>query len=310
MNVEELKLLQSNIIRKNKICNLIGTVLIGTVMGISIFIVLSSSRELYFSIIMLFIELIISIVILVMIKNVINGKDIKLFYEEFKNIFVLKSLQQFFENLDYKSESGFSEEYVEKVGMLDTGDRFESNDYISGTYKNIKFEQSDIHIEERHVEDIDGNKVVEWETIFMGRLMVFDFNKNFKANVQVSRRNFGANTLPWKKKFSLVKMEDMEFNKYFTVYAENEHEAFYILTPHFMEKIKDITKKLNCGVMFGFVDSRLHIAVDNNKDSFEYNVFKPINEKEIEENIVKDIRVITNFVDELNLDNDLFGKGV
>ena len=140
--------------------------------------------------------------------------------------------------------------------------------------------------------------------------MIFDFNKKFKANIQVASYYFDANSLPWSKKFTRVKMEDIEFNKTFNVYAESEHEAFYILTPHFMEKLKDITKKIKCGVMFCFVDNRLHIAVDNNKDSFEYNVFKPINEQQIEENISNDIKLITNFVDELNLDNDLFRREV
>ena len=195
--------------------------------------------------------------------------------------------------------------------MLDTGDRFNSNDYISGIYKNIKFEQSDIHMERKHEEkDEDGNKKTVWETIFRGRLMAFDFNKKFKANIRVSSRHFGANSLPWNKKFFNVKMEDIEFNKHFTVYAESEHDAFYILTPQFMEKLQDITKKLNCNIMFCFVDNRLHIAIDNNEDSFEYNVFKPINEQEIEESIVKDIKLITRFVDELNLDNDLFRREV
>ena len=101
-------------------------------------------------------------------------------------------------------------------------------------------------------------------------------------------------------------MEDNEFNNLFTVFAVSEHEAFYILTPHFMEKIKELTSKLKCGIMLGFVDNKLHIAVNNYKDSFEYNVFRPINEKEIEESITKDIKLITDFVDELNLDNDLF----
>lgn len=311
MSIEELKSLQVNIIRRNKTCNLIGMIFIGIVMCISLFVVLSSASTLFFSIIVLFIELIFSIIILTIIKHIVNGNDIDKFNKEFKNIFVLKSLHHFFEDLDYKPEKGFSEEYIQNVGMLDTGDRFDSNDYISGTYKNIKFEQSDIHIEEKHVEEDDeGNEEVVWETIFMGRLMVFDFNKNFKTNLQVLSSSFGANTLPWNKKFSSVKMEDAEFNKHFIVYAESEHDAFYILTPHFMEKIKDITKKLNCGVMFGFVNSRLHVAINNAEDSFEYNVFKPINEQEIEENIVKDIKLITNFVDELNLDNDLFRKEV
>jgi len=62
--------------------------------------------------------------------------------------------------------------------------------------------------------------------------------------------------------------------------------------------------------MFCFVGNRLHIAIDNNEDSFECNVFKVINEQEIEADIIKDIKVITDFVNELSLDNDLFRKEV
>ena len=241
------------------------------------------------------------------IKSKVNGKDIDKFNKEYKNTFVLKSLNNIFEDIKYNPNNGFKEEYIEKVGMLDTGDSYSSNDYISGKYKNISFEQSDIHIQEEHEEENeDGKKETEWVTTFMGRLMIFDFNKNFKANIQVTSCYFSANTLPWSKRFTRVKMEDTEFNNSFMVFAESEHEAFYILTPHFMEKLKEITKQLKCGVMFCFVDNKLHIAIDNYTDSFEYNVFNPINEKEIEESITKDIKLITDFVEELDLDNDLF----
>lgn len=309
MTIEELKSLQSNIIKKNKKYDLIGRIIIGILIVISVFVILIGKIKLYFGLTIIFIELIFSMIILTIIKSAVNGEDIKTFYKVFKNIFVLKSLQHFFGNIDYKPEEGFSEEYIETIGMLDTGDRYYSNDYISGSYKNIKFEQSDIHIEEKHEEeDDDGNKREVWETTFMGRLMVFDFNKNFKANIQVVSLGFNANTLPWGKNFCRVKMEDIEFNKRFVVFAENEHEAFYILTPHFMEKLKETVQKLNCGIMFAFVDNRLHIAINNGEDSFEYNVFKPINEQEIEENITKDIKIITDFIDELDLDNNLFKK--
>ena len=206
---------------------------------------------------------------------------------------------------------GFSSEFINSVGMLYTADRYSSNDYMKGSYKNIGFEQSDIHIEEKHeTTDSDGHTTTYYVTIFLGRVMIFDFNKTFKANVQVASRHFGANALPRKKKFSKVQMEDVEFNKKFQVYAENDHDAFYILTPHFMEKIKEIKTILGCEFMLGFVDNKLHIAINNNKDSFEYNVFKPINEQKIEEDIGKDIKLITSFIDELNLDNNLFRREV
>lgn len=62
--------------------------------------------------------------------------------------------------------------------------------------------------------------------------------------------------------------------------------------------------------MFGFLDNKLYVAADNREDSFEYDVLKPIDEKQINNNIVRDIKLITDFVNELNLDNDLFKKEV
>ena len=71
MSIEGLKSLQVNIIRRNKTCNLIGMIFIGIVMCISLFVVLSSASTLFFSIIVLFIELIFSIIILTIIKHIV-----------------------------------------------------------------------------------------------------------------------------------------------------------------------------------------------------------------------------------------------
>ena len=70
--------------------------------------------------------------------------------------------------------------------------------------------------------------------------MIFDFNKNFKSNVQVISNDFIKRSLPHIKNNKKVKLEDIEFNKMFKIYSEIEHDAFYILTPHFMEKIKKL----------------------------------------------------------------------
>lgn len=78
--------------------------------------------------------------------------------------------------------------------------------------------------------------------------MIFDFNKNFKSNVQVISNDFIKRSLPRIKNNKKVKLEDIEFNKMFKIYSE------------------------------------------------------------IEQDIIKDIKLITDFVNELNLDNDLFKK--
>lgn len=308
MGIKELKELQDKIIRKDKKCNMIGTIIILIIIICTIALILSSKFQYkYFAFIAILFEIIIGLIIVTIIKNIVNSKDITKFEKEYKNIFVLGSLKKIFDGLEYKPENGISEETIDKIGMMNTGDRFSSNDYISGVYKNIHFEQSDIEIEEKHEEkDDDGNTKTTWETIFCGRWMIFDFNKKFKANMVVSSIDFNGDYVPLSKDYSQVKMEDVNFNKEFSVWTNLEHDAFYILTPHFMEKIKDIYKKLDCAIMLCFVDNKLHVAIDNLEDSFEYNVLEPIDEDKINDGITKDIKLITDLVDELNLDNDLF----
>ena len=309
MNKEELNKMQTKILKKNKICNYTLGILLLLILFITLIIVINKGITFIFIIYIIFNEIIFGIAMMIIIKNIINGKDIKKFNKEYKNVYVLNFLKQNFEDIIYKPEEGINKKEIKKYNTLNLGDRFTSNDYIYGTYKNVKFEQSDIHIQKKYEEeDKDGNKIITWETIFEGRYMIFDFNKNFKANVQVISNNFTKSSLPHSKNNKKVKLEDIEFNKMFKIYSEIEHDAFYILTPHFMEKIKKLYKELDAPIKLTFMENKLHVAVNNGDDSFEYNVLNPINEEEIEQDIIKDIKLITDFVNELNLDNNLFKK--
>ena len=105
-------------------------------------------------------------------------------------------------------------------------------------------------------------------------------------------------------------MEDQAFNNSFRTYAQDEHEAFYILTPSLMEKIKNLTNNISGKLLFCFVDNKLHIGLQNGKDSFEHSIYKQIDEEKVTNEISQDIKLITNFVDELSLDNTLFRREV
>ena len=198
--------------------------------------------------------------------------------------------------------------------MMDMGDRYTSNDFISGKYKNINIVQADVHIEEEHQStDSEGHTTTTWVTIFRGRWMVFDFNKLFKANIQVSQKGFGNSRISnWgaQVKYKKVMMENQAFNNSFRTYAQDEHEAFYILTPSLMEKIKNLTNNISGKLLFCFVDNKLHIGLQNGKDSFEHSIYKQIDEEQVTNEISKDIKLITDFVDELSLDNTLFRREV
>ena len=246
----------------------------------------------------------------IILTVIINIKPKKEFNMAYKDTFVLKSLQSVFTDLVYEPDEGIDESIIYNTNMMDTGDSYHSNDFISGKYKNINFTQSDVKIEERQTStDSNGNETSTMVTIFMGRWLIFDFNKNFKANIQVRGKGFNSakiSNFASQKKYEKISLEDQAFNNEFVVYAQDSHEAFYILTPALMSKIKNLSNSISGQLLFCFVDSKLHIGLNNSKDSFERGVFSKIDEQAEIKNISNDIKVITDFVDELNLDNDLF----
>lgn len=260
-----------------------------------------------------FIFITVGIVVIFIIATIITSTPAREYNLAFKDYFVKSSLTEKFTDLKYMPESGLPRHVIASTNMMYMGDRYASNDLITAKYKNIDFTQADVHIEEEHeTTDSDGNTRTYYVTIFKGRWMIFDFNKTFKANIQVCQKGFGNNKVnTWfsKNKFERVEMESQEFNKAFNVYAQLPLEAFYILTPKMMERIKHLDEKNDGRLLLCFIDNKLHVGIYDHDDSFEHgSVFRPINEQQVRSKISTDIEKITMFVDEMELDNDLFKK--
>lgn len=241
-------------------------------------------------------------------------KQNKKYCKYYKEYFVLEILRQYFNNLIYKANAGISKKAIADTGAIYMGERFSSNDYISGKYKDVDFKQSDIHLEKQRHLYLSGKeeniKITYYTTLFKGRWMIFDFNKNFKANVCIYEDGFSnrrINSLFSSGKYKKVNLESSEFNSNFNVYAVDEEEAFYIITPHLMEKISKLNEACSGKLILCFTNNKLHVGLDNRFDSFEApSYFKIFNEKEAIKSINKDAMLITMIIDELGLDVDLF----
>lgn len=289
--MEELKELQQKAKR-----SLIISIAVIAVIGIFVFL----SKPDYAGFV------VVLIVIPIVIFVSLNSKFTKLF----KETFVVKALESVFTNLHYDPTRGLDRNIIANTGMLWMGNTYSSNDYISGTYKDVDFVQSDVKIQDvTTYTDSDGHTHTDTTNILIGKWMIFDFNKTFKANVQVKSKFFSHTKLSIKmgeSRYKEVKMEDVDFNKKFSVHAQDEHDAFYILTPQLMEKIKALSEDLKGKIMLCFIDNKLHVALNNSKDSFEYSIFSKIDEQIINDYVAREIKVITDFIDKLSLDNDIF----
>lgn len=243
------------------------------------------------------------------IFSIINHKIYNPYRKAYKDYFVEQNLRKIFTDLEYHHDVGISSQVLYNTGVINTGDRYSANDFAKGKYKEVDFTQSDVHIEEEHT-DSDGDST--YVTIFKGRFMVFEFPKQFSYKLALVGKRFPAAKKPAKNKTTGRKMEKLstestEFNRLFRTYAEDGFEAFYILDPALIAKIEDIATHYKRKIAFCFVDNHLIIGIHDGKDSFEPpRPFKAIDEAKENAKVSSDIKIITDFVDQLSLDNKLF----
>lgn len=244
------------------------------------------------------------------ITTIISHRDVSNFKNTYKKTIILELFKTMFKSIKYLPNEGIPKSVLSDTNMIDTGDIFRSEDYVSARYKNVSFEFSDVEIEEEYT-DSDGD--TRRVTIFKGQWYVFDFNKQFKADLQVCEKGFQnarRGSLFGSNKFNKVQLEDIEFNKEFNVYAQNSLDAFYVLTPKTMENIKELNDKVSGKMLFCFINNKLHVGLHSGKDLFEPNLFKEIDIEQNHKQALEEIKMITHFIDILNLDNDLFRREV
>jgi len=221
-----------------------------------------------------------------------------------KTVYVLNCLNQLFEQVEYDYFRGFDKDYIRSTELVRMGNRYSSNDLISATYKGNPFQMSDLLIQEEST-DSDGNS--HTTTLFSGQWFIFKFKKNFTGYLQLRDREDSVfrNGKPYsifsnRESSKQIKFENEEFNRAFTSYASDAQEAFYLITPHFMEKLLTLKAQLEGKLLIGFIDNQLHIALNSGKDLFEPSLWKEFDDS-YQEEVLNDLGIITSIVDELEL---------
>ena len=209
----------------------------------------------------------------------------------------------YIENGQFDPDRGLSPNTVYAGEFLKTADRFDSEDFLSGEMDEVSFISSDVKLQERHVEHTKNGTRTTYVTYFLGRMFRFEFNKTFDGYLQVLEK--GRPTV--NRKYSKIKLESVDFNKKFKTYCTSEHTAFYVLTPHFMEALREFEKKNKGHISFSFINNYLYIGINNYRDTFELKMFRALNEETFDE-FKRELLVIKEIVKELRLNNDIFKK--
>lgn len=219
-----------------------------------------------------------------------------------------------FDECIYAAGYHLPDELLHEAALIPNWDRASGSDLVSAKYKGHTINFCDIELEEEVVrEDSEGNTSTSFETRFKGQWMILELGRevpaqlrlreNIKRTGRISRKLFGERIANKDD----VKTENEAFNKRFQILTEDEHSAFYILTPHFMEFIMSAGNAADTRTYLSFLENRVHIACYTGRDSFELQKNDGANLDAVRTRMKSELRYITSIADELLKNEYLFG---
>ena len=222
------------------------------------------------------------------------------------------------ENLEYNHTEGISRAEFLKSSIFDTGgDRFLSEDLVTGKIGSTTIRFSEVHTQQKH--EIKANKgtsgLKRWTTLFKGVVFIADFNKHFNGRTVVltdqAEKKLGSIGSFFQKMNSsrdpLVKMENIEFEKAFVVYSSDSTEAHYILTPSLMERILSLRLRFS-GLQLAFYNSIVFISIPFKENLFEAKPFETLSGHSAIEKYYSQLKMFIGIVEELNLNTRIWTK--
>lgn len=197
----------------------------------------------------------------------------------------------------YRAIPGISSEIVYESETLRKATRFTSEDYIEGKINDVHFIFSDLHLQDRR----STGKSSHYVTTFRGPFFQFEFNKNFQGRTFIMEGSMPTIFHGYEK----LELESEHFNNVFKVYSNDPHNAFYILTPHFMEALLKLEARHEGKISISLIDNKVNIAIYNNEDTFECPMFRDFDKTIIDE-FKNDLLIIKDIIESLKLDRVIY----
>jgi hypothetical protein len=232
--------------------------------------------------------------------------------DAFKEEVVTEIIQAIDKTFHYSPKRSVSQAQFQTSQLFSKPDNYTGEDYVSGKLDKTDFEFSEIHAQEES-RDSDGDTT--YSTIFKGFFMVADFHKHFHGHTVVVPDRTGEGWFGRVFKGSkrngkqLAKMENPEFEKAFDVYATDQVEARYILTPNMLENIMNLKKRFNATVHLAFINSCVYIAISWRKyDFLEPNLKNSLLEESTIHKFLDDVWVCLDIIEDMNLNTRIWTK--
>ena len=178
-------------------------------------------------------------------------------------------------------------------------DKYSGNDLIFGQIEGVRVKFSDVEAISIK-EDLHGNKT--HRVLFAGLLFVADFPKRLKGVTQICSGTDDFKDYGGKR----ARMDDAEFERYFRVYATDQIEARYALTPSLMESLKLLKMRFHRPINIVLTGDKICMAIRTGRDNFEPDLRRPLVGKGANRFYKDEIGGFLRIVEELRLNRKIW----
>lgn len=219
--------------------------------------------------------------------------------KKYKNEIVPKILKQFLgENVVYEPKGCFDKELLRELNFFPCT-TYRGEDMISEIYKGIKFTTADISMTHQ-----SGGKNSTTVTDFKGCMWVFEYNnKRITSRIDLYEKDYLKRHSLRRNVLEKVEFEDIDFNNKIKTYTSNEHDAFYIITPQIIDRLKNNINNISGDVLYSIQENRLYLVISSPKNRLEFKRFKN-NYEELINSIKDDISPIIETIKLFELKSD------
>lgn len=220
--------------------------------------------------------------------------------KEFENkikTIIMPTVCKCFGNLKWSNGSYRLSTIFSSTKLFDSYDYISYDDIFAGDFKDVNFEI----IEAKFTKGAGKSK----STIFDGAIIKLDMNKSFKGRT-VIRPNTLLHTSP-SPILKHTELEDVDFEKRFDVFTDDEVEARYLITPSFMERLNEMlvafkADKVSCA----FYNKYLFVALHTSEDLFSIcSLFKRVDDPKQFFTMFEEILSIIKLIDHFKLNQKI-----
>jgi hypothetical protein len=243
------------------------------------------------------------------------------FTRKFKNTVIGKLVNHMHAGLQYNPTGGFHYSFLHEHGLLSRSpNQGKSEDRIHGKIGATEIDLCEQLVEKKTTTiDSKGRKQTHIEQLFKGLVVSADFNKSFQSETIIVPDKGDSGKWEWMAKKleakskggkKMVRLEDPEFEKIFTVYSTDQVESRYLLSTAFMQRLVQLHQKLSAiakpEIFLSFKNERMILAVNWSANFFEFDFSKTVHE-EVKET-AEELKICTDVVEDLNLNTRIWSK--